>query len=286
MKVQILQVPYDSAHRNVRMGSGPVHFIESGIAQTLHQLGYDVEVDCIEAESPFRAEIKTAFELYRQLAARVRSACEGGKFPLILSGNCNCSLGTIAGVGTSDLGIVWFDGHGDFNTPDTTVSGFLDGMGLATIAGLCWKGLAASIAGFHSISGRNIIHVGARDFSAEEKELFDLAGVAVVGAETIRRSGLREALESPFEVLRARVGRIYLHFDLDVLDPEETPANEFAPPDGLTVEQVEESIQMIGERFGICACGIASYDPRCDDQNKTLEAGVTIIKRVLEMSSR
>lgn len=268
------------------MGTGPEHFIRSGLVQLLQRRGYDIEVGRVEADAPFRAEIKTAFELHRRLAASIRSACEAGRFPLTLSGNCNSSLGTVAGIGTPDLGVIWFDGHGDFNTPDTTVSGFLDGMGLATVAGLCWKGLAASIDGFHPISGRNIIHVGARDFSAEEKELFERAGVAVVRAEEIRRNGLREALAAPLEVLRSRVGRIYLHFDLDVLDPAETPANEFAPPDGLTVEEVEESIRMVGERFRVCAGGIASYDVSYDKQGKTLEAGMRIIERVLESGCR
>ena len=80
----------------------------------------------VEAPSEFRAEIRTAFELLRALAERVRFAYNNGAFPLVLSGNCNGSLGTLAGIGSNDqTGIIWFDGHGDFNTPETTESGFL-----------------------------------------------------------------------------------------------------------------------------------------------------------------
>lgn len=284
MRVQILQVPYDSGRKDVRMGSGPEHLMNNGLAEALRKRGHDLVVDCLEAEEPFQAEIKTAFELHRLLSRRVRAACGEGRFPLTLSGNCNSSLGTVAGVGPSGLGVIWFDGHGDFNTPDTTVSGFLDGMGLATLAGLCWKSLAASIPGFRPISGENIIHVGVRDLSAEEKDLFRQTGVTVVGAEALRRSDLQVALAPALDALRARVERVYLHFDLDVLDPAENPANEFAPPDGLSFGQVAEAVRMIGERFKICAGGIASYDPRYDKEDATLQAGIKLTEHILAAS--
>jgi arginase len=263
------------------MGGGPEHFVRNGVEQVLRDRGHEVYLDSIEAPSSFRAEIKTAFELYRLLAARVGSAYEGGLFPLVLSGNCNSSLGTVAGIGPHQLGIIWFDSHGDFNTPETTESGFLDGMGLATAAGLCWGKMAASIPNFSPIPGRNILHVGGRDFYPEEKALFERSGGTIVGAETIRGSSMSAALEPALEALRSRVARIYLHFDLDVLDPGRAPANEFAAPDGLTVSQVQEAIRMIGERFTVCASGIASYDPQCDKKDEVLRAGVTIMKSVL-----
>ena len=263
------------------MGGGPEHFVRNGVGQTLRDCGFDVDIDCIEAQSPFRAEIKTAFELYRTLAVRVGAAYADGIFPLVLSGNCNSSLGTVAGIGSDQLGIIWFDGHGDFNTPETTESGFLDGMGLATAAGLCWKKMSASIPNFKPISGKNILHVGGRDFYPEERALFEQAGGTIVGSDVIGRSSMRQALEPALEVLGKRVSRIYLHFDLDVLDPGAAPANEFAAPDGLTLAQVEEAIGMIGRRFTICAGAIASYDPLYDRKDEVLDAGVTIMKSIL-----
>jgi arginase len=187
----------------------------------------------------------------------------------------------VAGIGPGQLGIIWFDSHGDFNTPETTESGFMDGMGLATAAGLCWVKMAASIPDFSPIPGRNILHVGGRDFHPEEGALFERAGGTIVGAETIRRSGMSAALGPALAALRSRVSRIYLHFDLDVLDPEQAPANEFAAPDGLTPVQIQEAIHLIGERFTVCANGIASYDPRCDKEGEVLRAGVAIMESVL-----
>lgn len=282
MKVQIIQVPYDSGHRGLRMGGGPEHFVRNGVGRRLRDCGFDVGVDCVEAQSPFRAEIKTAFELLRTLAARVGSADGAGRFPLVLSGNCNSSLGTIAGIGSEQLGIIWFDAHGDFNTPETTESGFLDGMGLATAAGLCWAKMAASIPNFKPVAGRNILHVGERDFHPEERALFKAAGGTIVGAESVRRTSMEEALAPALAALGKRgVTRIYLHFDLDVLDPGGAPANEFAAPDGLTPAQIEEAVRMIGERFTIRAGGIASYDPLYDREDEVLDAGMRIMKSIL-----
>lgn len=285
MKVQIIQVPYDSGYRSVRMGGGPEHFLQNGIEQVLRGDGHVVYVDCVEAQSPFKAEIKTAFELYRTLAGRVSLAYDSGIFPLVLSGNCNSSLGTVAGIGPDQLGVIWFDSHGDFNTPETTESGFLDGMGLATAAGLCWKKMAASIPNFRPVPGGNILHVGGRDFYPEEKALFEASGGTIVGAESIRRSGMAEALEPALKSLRTRAPRIYLHFDLDVLDPAGAPANEFAAPGGITVAQVQEAVQLIGERFTICAGGVASYDPRYDRKDEVLAAGITIVRSMLAAAS-
>ncbi|HEV7843431.1 MAG TPA: arginase family protein [Pyrinomonadaceae bacterium] len=283
MKVQIIQVPYDSGQRNVRMGAGPIHFVQNGVLETLLAQGHDAQVEIIEASSLFRAEIKTAFELCRLLAERVREARAEGRFPLVLSGNCNSSLGTLAGLGPADLGMIWFDAHGDFNTPETRESSFFDGMGMAVATGHCWKKLAATIPGFGPLPDAHVIHVGGRDFDPEEGELLERSGIAVVRAERIRQTSVRAALGPTLESLSSRVRKLYLHIDLDVLDPAATPANEYAArvPGGLTVEQIAEAIQLIGERFTICASGIASYDPKYDEKGQTFAAGVRIIKSLL-----
>lgn len=283
MKVQIIQVPYDSGHRGVRMGRGPEHFIHHGIDQMLRARGHEVHVDTIEASIPFRAEIATAFELNRSLAEHVRAALTRRSFPLVLSGNCNSCLGTLAGINSSHVGIVWFDGHGDFNTPETTVGGFLDGMGLATATGRCWKTMATGIPGFRPVPETNVALVGARDFDPQERELLEGSRITLVTAESIRRNGVRVSLEPALAALS--IQSVYLHVDLDVLDPEEAVANEFAPSDGLTVDQLEEAIRMIGERFMISAGAIAAYDPGYDEEGKTLRAGGRIMDVLLAASN-
>jgi arginase len=265
------------------MGAGPEHFIQNGLAQILRTGGYEVQVESVEAGGAFRAEIKTAFELCRSLAERVRDSAAQGSFPLVLSGNCNSSLGTLAGIGPADTGMIWFDAHGDFNTPETRESSFFDGMGMAIATGQCWRKLAATIPSFSPLPNSHVIHVGGRDFDPEEETLLEASGINVVRADRIRQSSVSEALLPALESLRAQVERLYLHIDLDVLDPAETPANEYAArvPNGLMLEQIEEAIRLINERFKICAGGVASYDPKYDETGRTFEAGVRIIKSML-----
>ena len=171
MNIQLIQVPYDSGHKIVRTGRGPDHFLQRGADQILRARGHKVEVRRIEASTPFTTEISTAFELNRMLAESVRFAVTNQMLPIVLAGNCNCCLGAIAGIDPERLGIVWFDAHGDFNTPETTVSGFLDGMGLAMAAGWCWRSLLGTIPGYKPIPEANIVHVGARDLDVEEEKM-------------------------------------------------------------------------------------------------------------------
>jgi len=209
------------------MGNGAEYFVNNGLAEVLQAEGYDVGIETIESNAKFRAEIQTQFELYRQLAERCRSARENDSFPLVLSGNCGATLGAIAGA--KRLGVIWFDAHGDFNTPETTRSGFLDGMGLAISAGLCWKHLASSIPNFSPLPGKNILHVGGHDFDAEERKLFEQAEATVVDAAAINQTDVRDALSSPIQNFQRNVETVHLHIDLDVHNQGKHPRTNMLP---------------------------------------------------------
>lgn len=282
MKVQVLQVPYDSGNRSARMGGGPEHFVGNGLVKVLEADGHRVFVESVEPTDGFHAEIRTQFELYARLAERVACARRDGNFPLILSGNCGATLGAIAGAGTQRPGVIWFDSHGDFNTPETTTSGFLDGMGLAIAAGLCWQKLAASIPGFNPVCGANILHIGARDFDAEERAMFERVGATVVDAAAINLRGVRDALQAPVSKLGFGVKETHLHIDLDVLNPKEAPANEYVTEEGgLSVEHLGEAIRCIKDLLKITSATIAAFDPKYDPQGKTLQAGLKLMRQIL-----
>ena len=162
-EVEVMVVPYDSGHRGKRMGAGPERLIEAGLESALREAGFDVATTSIELPDDFfPAEPQAAFALHRLLARAVGDASSRGAFPLILAGNCNTAIGTLAGIRNRDIGIIWFDAHGDFNTPETTSSGFFDGMALATATGHCWREMVASVPGFQT--GRR--HAGCAHGSA------------------------------------------------------------------------------------------------------------------------
>ena len=117
MNIQIIQIPYDSGHKGIRTGRGPEHFPQHRVDQILRDCGHQVGTYRIESKASFTTEIGTTFELNRLLAEQISSTISSKMFPIVLAGNCNSCLGTIAGIGQNRLGIVWFDAHGDFNTP-------------------------------------------------------------------------------------------------------------------------------------------------------------------------
>ena len=136
MNVQIFALPYDSGHRDMRMGAGPLHFLKHDLEQCLRADHTLAPTQILEAPDSFSTENKTAFSLYGSLSHGIRDAQAFGSFPLVLSGNCGAAMGAVSGLSPDDLGLIWFDCHGDFNTPETTASGFLDGMGMAVMARL------------------------------------------------------------------------------------------------------------------------------------------------------
>jgi arginase len=263
--VRTIFAPYDSGHRGLRMGAGPDHLMDNGLPEMLcsaERPSLSFAHVLPEVDPP--AEVATAFELDRLVSEQVREAVAEGEFPLVLSGNCNTSVGTIAGLGAADLGVVWFDAHADFNTPETTTTGFTDGMGLAVAVGHCWKAMARGVPGFSPVAERDVVLAGVRAVEPSEEERLASSDVSVVGADRIGLEG-PSTLEAALDGLKSRVRRVYVHLDLDILDPGKAgKANEFAPEGGLSVEDLKTALGMVRERFPVAAAGIASYDPAFD----------------------
>src|SRR3954469_18405338 len=177
MKILAIDVPYDSGHLRERMGLGPAALLKAGLIDRLRFLGHEIATERLRIAEDFPCEIKTTFAVARNLSEQVSSAREEGYLPLVFSGNCDAALGTISGLNPSRTGVLWFDAHGEFHTPETTASGFLDGMGLAIATGHCWRRMAECVPGFRRLSPKNIVLVGARDVDPEEQELLDASGV-------------------------------------------------------------------------------------------------------------
>ena len=285
-RVDVLLVPYDSGHRGLRMGAGPEHLARSGLDGAPGLGGREVRVSVVEAASPFRTENTTAFELFGIVSERVRVAVGAGAFPLVLSGNCNATVGTLAGVmgagPEEETGLIWFDDHADFRTPETSASGFLDGMGLSIAVGHCWERAARAVPGFRPVREENVVLVGTRGAEEVERERFGRSKLAVVTEREMREAGAQGRFGAALAGLRGRVRSVHVHLDLDVLDPEVVgPANEFAPEGGLTVEEVEAAIRAISEHFIVASANVASYDPARDEEGRVARAGVKLAKALV-----
>ncbi len=282
MKIQILAVPYDSGHRGLRMGAGPEALLRAGLVDALRDAGHNVSVRMAELDpEKWQAEIQSGFELMRMLASAVSEARNAGRLPIVLAGNCNTAVGTLAGLGADSIGVAWFDAHADFNTPETTTSGFLDGTAVAIITGRCWTQLAATVPGFSPVADNRICLIGTRDVDSLESALLDESAVGVV---TPRQ--LRETLPRQLQILSEHVDRIYVHLDLDVLDAGVAAANSFAVTGGLTLDDAHYALSTIAEKLAISGITLSAFDPEADTDGSAARAAIDLVCTAASLASR
>lgn len=267
----IIEIPYDSGRRNFRMGNGP--------AQIAHQLTHHKGVyrDTISVQE--RAfELGTTFSILRAVSNTVRESIANHRLPILLAGGCLNSLGSLAALGIEATSLIWLDAHGDFNTPETTPSGFIDGMAIAAITGRCWRTLTASVPGFVALPEKNVLLIGSRDLDAEEFAALESSNISRLSTQSLRQQGIENTLR---EVLRDLPERAYVHLDLDVLDRSEARVNEYSCPGGLTAAELLEIIHFVGDNRAIVGASITAYDPSVDDDSKALDAAAAVVKAVL-----
>jgi arginase len=270
MGARTFLVPYDSGHRGWRMGAGPLRLLARGDLPGAAPVA-------VEAAS--RLEIAAAFELARGLASEVLEAAAAGQGALVLSGNCGvAALGVTSGVWAEDLGVVWFDAHGESETPETTRSGYLDGMGLSILTGRCWQGPMSLTPPLRTLPAGRILLAGARDLSDAERRSHAESGMLLAPGAQVRGGGWDAALA---RLAEAGVGRVYLHLDLDVLDPDAVaPANTFAAPGGLTGGELLGAIDAVLARFPLAGAALASWDPSVDREGRVEGVAVAALRRL------
>ncbi len=279
MQVHLIHASYDSGRFRARMGQGPDRFLRNGAVERLRALGHTVSVTEVDPQPDYPAEVATSFAVMRGVAEAVGAAAAAKALPLVLAGNCNSSVGIVSGLAPRRVGVVWFDAHGDFNTPETTSSGFLDGMGLAILTGRCWQALAESIPGYAPVPEENVILAGARDFDELEWVELTNSGIAYLSDRDLETGDL-QPLGAALDRLAARAEAVYLHIDLDVHDVRIAPANHFRPPGGLTPQRLQEVIAFVRSRVPVAAAYVGSYDPDVDPKGVTLSSGLALIETI------
>jgi arginase len=280
--LRLIAVPYDSAVRGGRMGAGPLELLRGGAVQRLEAEGWAVQVQTLEDPGAFPGEIATGFRLMGEVAGGVRPALAEGQGVVVLAGNCNASVGVKAAFGPRRLAVLWFDAHGDCETPETTSSGFLDGMGLATLMGGCWGAMAAGVPGFTPVQGRDVVHVGGRALSPAETRFLDQRGARRISVAELRSGGVASSMGEALAAVRdAGASGLIIHLDLDVLDSEAVgPANGFACPGGLHREELLEAVGAAAATMPLVAATMASFDPSCDGSGQVLKAALQALQTI------
>src|SRR5205814_1190501 len=129
--------------------------------------------------------------------------------------DCNSCLGTLSGLKSSNIGVVWFDAHGDLNTPETSPSGFFDGMSISVALGDCHPQVWSRLGNTARIPPANVLLVGTRDLDPKERPRIENLPVAMAEAASIRKLGVPAELGPKLDALAERISEVYLHFDID-----------------------------------------------------------------------
>ncbi|MEE4276619.1 MAG: arginase family protein [Thermoleophilia bacterium] len=288
MKLTVLSVPYHLGREGAGMALGPARYLEAGLAARLAARGHEVEVVEVRRPGPFGDELQAVVAVNDALAEAVRAAAGRGALPVVAGGNCNVALGMTAGLGAGETAVVWFDAHGDYNTPATTPSGFLDGMPLAIACGVAHPEAWAQARG-EAVDPRACVHAGGRDLDPGEVEGFAATGVQIVGVEALRNDGSEGGeggLEAALAAARSaapRAAHAYAHVDIDVLDPVFVPGVDYPSAGGLTPDELVAAVTTVAASIRVAGLSVTAYDPERDDaEGTTLTTGLDLIARLVD----
>jgi arginase family enzyme len=200
------------------------------------------------ADTPWHEDLTDSRGCLLEAGGQVDDAFEAGRMPLLVAGTCSVCVSTLPVVARArpDAWIVWLDAHPDFNTPDTTPSEFLGGMGLAAACGLWDSGFGAGV------DPAQVVMFGIRDVDGQEQVLLETNGVGLV--------------ERPAELADALDGRqVFVHLDLDILDPSVLPQT-FPVDGGLDFDQLRRLLDLIAGAADVIGAEIVGAHPDHADE--------------------
>ncbi len=278
MQVCLIQVPYMIGDEHHAASKGAERLAQAGAEKLQRGRGLTVTVERVDRGTPFRDSASASLAVNKQLAAIVRQTIAAGQLPVVLAGSCDASMGVVAGFDDSRCGVVWIDAHGDFNTPESTITGFFGGMSLAVITGHCYRNLWAQVGNRAPISESATLLLGVRDLDPAERERLERSAIQVV---KWHQGKPRANVLASLDELAKRVPDVYLHIDMDAFDPQVAPGvvdSDYRVPGGLSLRDMEVAIRAVAARFQIRAATVATYNPDLDQDEKTLQAGLRMIE--------
>lgn len=286
--ISIIGVPMDlgQCRRGVDMGPSAVRY--AGIIERLEQLEYNIEdLDDIYIPHPSYDEVNkdenlrhikemvVANEILAHLANQVINR---GRFPLVLGGDHSLSIGSIAGISNNyeNLGVIWFDAHGDMNTVETSPSGNIHGMPLAINLGHGHEKLTNIFKEDSKIRPENIVVVGARALDEGEKDFIREHNIKVYTMHEIDRLGMTKVMDETIHYLKNKTDGVHLSFDLDCVDPSDAPGVGTPVIGGLTYRESHLAMEMLAESQLITSAEFVEINPMLDDRGRTAEVAVAL----------
>jgi len=197
-------------------------------------------------------------------ADHVASLIKREIFPIGLLSNCNQLMGMLAGhqrvMGKYNplrVGLIWMDAHGDFNTPETSLSGMTGGMPVAVSTGLCLHHIRRAAGLEPPLPMSYVTMVGLRDIDPAEQHLIDKHRLNQITVNDMRTGSA--VITQQIERLAELTDLIYVHIDLDVITSEEMPGHSTPAPDGPTADELAKTVEIMFRHPRVTGLGLASY---------------------------
>ena len=282
--IDVIGVPVDlgAGRRGVDMGPSAIRIAD--LEPRLEQLGHKVQdvgdLDVMIPETQKVGEGKLRYKTpilaaCQTLCQTVEKSLEKGRMPLVLGGDHSIAIGSVAGSTNffarqgEALGLIWFDAHGDANTPETTPSGNIHGMSLAVALGLGDSDLVQLGARSPKVLARNTVLIGIRDLDPGERETLKKSGVTVYTMRDLDERGMRDVVDEAIRLASDGTAGVHLSFDLDVVDPEDAPGTGTPVWGGITYREAHLAMEMLADRAQIVAIDLVEVNPVLDTQNMT-----------------
>jgi len=294
--VHIIGVPLDLGGNRRGVDMGPSALRITGLAERVRAIGHDV-TDSGDVAVPI-PELCDIGDEHRKYAGPIADVCEElcervyaglaqGRLPVSIGGDHSLAMGSVAGVGRhfkereQRLGLLWFDAHGDMNTPASTNSGNVHGMSLAHLLGLGDERLA-SVGGFRGkVQAENVSLIGVRDLDAREKKLLAESGVNVFTMKDIDLRGVSTVMEQALEVASRGTAGIHVSFDIDVVDPSIASGVGTPKKGGLTYREAHLCLEMVADSKRLVGIDLVEVNPILDVRNATAELGTELLLSAL-----
>jgi arginase len=267
VRVSIVKMPFSGARNVTELSGNPTYIEQGGLIELLE--GMNVALEPTETVALAPEEESDYGEWHRvgmangHLGDIVADNERNGYFTVGLHSNCNALMGMLGGVQHAGrgrrplkVGLVWVDAHGDINTPETTLSGMLGGMPVAVSAGMCLTNLRLESGLDPALPTRYIVMAGVRDTDPLEQEIIDRSDIEHITTNDIRT--LSDNLHAQMKRLSEITDIIYIHIDMDVLDPREVPGHGLTVADGPTSMELAAALTEMFKYNKAAALGIAS----------------------------
>jgi len=278
-----------ASRRGVDMGPSALRV--AGLQARIKTLGHQVEdignIPVKQAEEQHYGEKRAKYlaeisDTCNELAATVQKSLEEGFTPLVLGGDHSIAVGTMSGVAAhyhkdkKQVGYVWLDAHGDMNTPETSPSGNVHGMPLASVMGYGPPELVELLGFKPKVEPQNLVIVGVRDLDAQEKKLVKKSGVHVFTMRDIDERGMREVMSETLKFATDDTGGIAVSLDMDFVDPMDAPGVGTPVRGGVTYREAHLAMEMIADSEAMASLEVVEINPVIDEHNRTALLGVEL----------